>query len=122
MLVKGLAILFAIVVIAESQRDSPNAGYVKNIESEDGDRLAAFFFEQFGRNLSNKDGEPLKRLEKNGLILIKGVKFRTATQGKHSIACFIIQNLLSTRIRITVFSSFIVFILSVNGREIHHLY
>lgn len=67
----------AISSKAESKQVSKISGAVKSGDMEEGEPLAAAIFELFRRDLEDGAGQPSKRLENNGLLLIRDAKFRT---------------------------------------------
>lgn len=50
-------------------------------ETEESEHLAGFLFEQFRRGLATGGGLQSKRIENNGLLVIRGIKFRTVLEG-----------------------------------------
>ena len=80
--VKIITIL-AILTIVRSAKSSASASATQVNVSEEGERLAGFLYEQFRRDLESGAGQQSKLLENNGLLVIRGIKFRTVIKGMH---------------------------------------
>ena len=78
---KSLMVLWlmqiAIASIADPEQVFNTSGAVKSGDVEEGEPFAAAIFELFRRDLEAGDGQSSKQLENNGLLLIRGAKFRT---------------------------------------------
>ena len=69
---------FAIASIAEAEHQlSITSGVVESGNVEEREHLAAAIFDLFRGDLEAGAGQPSKRLENSGLVLIRGAKFRT---------------------------------------------
>ena len=79
-----LLMLFSIAAIVQSLVAWRNARAVNGIDlpvEDDDDSLAQYIFELFRRGLEVGVEEPQNQIADNGLLLIRGAKFRTVSDG-----------------------------------------
>ena len=74
-------IILVIVTLVGSAKASVSASTMQGNGTEEGERLAGFLYEQFRRDLGSGAGLKSKLPQNNGLLVIRGIKFRTVVKG-----------------------------------------